>query len=239
MQQLTCNIDLSNYFYYLFFSFVLIELKPFVLKGKALGEKVLKSAKKCEQLWTILPFSCCPLVFLWKKKAYTTTTERKSFGELFWPQRKTFQAGGRYQNPIKTKKTISTTEIFPLWPPCFCSAKESSSLEQGGVCFLFPSIELHQFRTRILIQKEFPICICVCIYKTIDSRKCHVSVFISDRTVCMPRFPPTWWARQLQKTVGGEAQVTHHHHHHHLHLHHHHHHHHHRPTNPSLQILLT
>ena len=39
VQQLTCNIDLSSSFYYLFFSFVLIELKPFVLKGKVLGEK--------------------------------------------------------------------------------------------------------------------------------------------------------------------------------------------------------
>ena len=40
MQQLTCNIDLSSSFYYLFFSFVLIDLKAFVLKGKVLGEKV-------------------------------------------------------------------------------------------------------------------------------------------------------------------------------------------------------
>ena len=64
MQQLTCKIDSSRSFYYLFFSFVLLELKPFVLKGKVLGEnseKVLKSAKNYE---TILPFSCCPLVFL-------------------------------------------------------------------------------------------------------------------------------------------------------------------------------
>ena len=38
VQQLTCNIDLSCSFYYLFFSLVLIELKPFVLKGKVLGE---------------------------------------------------------------------------------------------------------------------------------------------------------------------------------------------------------
>ena len=38
VQQLTCNIDLSCYSYYLFFSFVLLELKPFVLKGKVLGE---------------------------------------------------------------------------------------------------------------------------------------------------------------------------------------------------------
>ena len=39
VQQLACNIDLSCSFYYLFFSFVLLELKPFVLKGKVLGEK--------------------------------------------------------------------------------------------------------------------------------------------------------------------------------------------------------
>ena len=40
VQQLTCKIDLSNSFYYFFFSFVLLELKPFVLKGKVPGEKL-------------------------------------------------------------------------------------------------------------------------------------------------------------------------------------------------------
>ena len=40
VQQLTCKIDLSNSFYYLFFSFVLLELKPYALKGKVLGEKL-------------------------------------------------------------------------------------------------------------------------------------------------------------------------------------------------------
>ena len=57
MQQLTCKIDLPFSFYYFFFSFVLLELKPFVLKGKVLGEKIMKkyqkvpkSAKKCEKL---------------------------------------------------------------------------------------------------------------------------------------------------------------------------------------------
>ena len=39
VQQLTCDIDPSSSFYYLFFSFVLLELKPFVLKGKVPGEK--------------------------------------------------------------------------------------------------------------------------------------------------------------------------------------------------------
>ena len=52
-QQLTCNIDLSCSFYYLFFSSVLLELKPFVLKAKVLGEnyeRVRKIVeKKCEK----------------------------------------------------------------------------------------------------------------------------------------------------------------------------------------------
>ena len=39
MQQLTCKIDSSSSFYYLFFSFVLLELKPLVFKWKVLGEK--------------------------------------------------------------------------------------------------------------------------------------------------------------------------------------------------------
>ena len=38
-QQLTCNIDLSCSCSYHFFSFVLIGLKPFVLKEKVPGEK--------------------------------------------------------------------------------------------------------------------------------------------------------------------------------------------------------
>ena len=38
VQQLTCNIDLSNSFYCFFFSFVLIELKPLVLKGESWGK---------------------------------------------------------------------------------------------------------------------------------------------------------------------------------------------------------
>ena len=67
MQQLTCNIDLSCSFYYLFFSFVLLELKPLVLSGKSWGknsEKAPKSVKKTVKMYeTILPFSCCPLVF--------------------------------------------------------------------------------------------------------------------------------------------------------------------------------
>ena len=61
VQQLTCKIDLSNSFYYLFFSFVILELKPSVLKGKVSGEKLWKSAKKCEKVWKIMK-RFCPLV---------------------------------------------------------------------------------------------------------------------------------------------------------------------------------
>ena len=61
MQQLTCNVPLSRSFYYLFLSFVLIELKPCVLKGESPGAKILKKCEKVRKSvnnsGTILPFS--------------------------------------------------------------------------------------------------------------------------------------------------------------------------------------
>ena len=47
VQQQTCNIDLSCSFIIFLFSFVVFELKPFVLKGKVLGEIFRKSVRKC------------------------------------------------------------------------------------------------------------------------------------------------------------------------------------------------
>ena len=92
VQQLTCNIDLSNYFYYLFFSFVLIELKPFVLKGKVLGEKFWKKCEKVRKIVknyeTILPFSCCPLVFFPARSRFWISKQKSlTFQQLkahFW-----------------------------------------------------------------------------------------------------------------------------------------------------------
>ena len=81
VQQLTCNIDLSSSFYYVFFSLVLIELKPFALKGKVLGknsQKMWKIMKKCENYETILPFSCCPLLFLWCRHAPAKFLQQKT-----------------------------------------------------------------------------------------------------------------------------------------------------------------
>ena len=46
MQQLTCNIDLSRSFYYLFFFFVLIEPKTLCFEGESPGGKLMK---KCEK----------------------------------------------------------------------------------------------------------------------------------------------------------------------------------------------
>ena len=48
VQQLTCNIDSSFSFYYLFFSFVLLELKPW----ESPGGKIMKSVKNCECTFT-------------------------------------------------------------------------------------------------------------------------------------------------------------------------------------------
>ena len=50
----TTNIQhqcVQLFLFYLFFSFVLIELKPFVLKGKVLGENSEKSAKKVPKIY--------------------------------------------------------------------------------------------------------------------------------------------------------------------------------------------
>ena len=60
------NRFVQIFLFYLFFSFVLLELKPFVLKGLTWGKimkKCQKVPKNVKNYETILPFSCCPLVF--------------------------------------------------------------------------------------------------------------------------------------------------------------------------------
>ena len=72
VQQLTCNVDLSSSFFLSFLLFSSLWAKALCFEGEVLGEKFWKSVKKCEKVRksvkyyeTILPFSCCPLVFLW------------------------------------------------------------------------------------------------------------------------------------------------------------------------------
>ena len=132
MQQLTCNIDLSCSFYYRFFSFVLIELKPFVLKGKVLGEKsenFWKSAKKCEKSETILPFSCCPLVFPWhfgglrsrrSQNCFTNSTRHKDLGQMW---RHVSRAG----NPPKKPPT----QIYPKDTAVLKTLRDSEFLRRS------------------------------------------------------------------------------------------------------------
>ena len=89
----TTKVQNGLVFFFLF-SFILFyslwtktAVKPLNYKkspgGKILKkcEKVWKSVEKCQKVWksaeTILPFSCCPLVFLWKFRA-GTSPQRKS-----------------------------------------------------------------------------------------------------------------------------------------------------------------
>ena len=83
-----------------------------------------------------------------KKKADTTTTERKSFRERFWPQRKTVQAGGGYKSPIKTRKAISTAEIFPLWTHFFSLQRKLLHWSRAVYGPFFPGTEVCALQAR-------------------------------------------------------------------------------------------
>ena len=92
-----------------------------------------------------------------KKKAYTTTTERKSFGELFWPQRKTFQAGGEYKNPIKTRENhIHHQNLSSVGPTFFCKEKFCTGAGRCMVAF-FPanSVTVCAYTLRISFSSDF------------------------------------------------------------------------------------
>ena len=65
----------------------------------------------------------------------TTTTEKKSFGELFWPQRKIFQAGGGYIDPIKTRKPYLPPKFF-LSAPIFFGKEKFLTQTGAGWCML-------------------------------------------------------------------------------------------------------
>ena len=90
----------------------------------------------------LLVFQCCRGVAPEKKTAYTTTTERKSFRKLCGLKEKHSRPVVDTKSPINIRKTISTTEIFSLWPPFL--GKESSSPEQGSVCFFSSPSALHR-----------------------------------------------------------------------------------------------
>ena len=128
-----------------------------------------------------------------KTKAYTTTTEGKSFGELFWPQRKTFQVGGGYKNPMETRKTISTTEIFPLWPPFF---RQRKVLHWSRVvnAFFFPVFLGYRTSIARCVAKWGIALICLC-------KKRH------QRGVSHPVGGLLGWLRKY-RAIGGIAAIV-------------------------------
>ena len=69
-----------------------------------------------------------------KKKTYTTTTERKSFGKLFWPQRQNFPGPWWIRKPYKNQENHVYHRNLSSVAPYFFG--KVPSLEQGGVCFL-------------------------------------------------------------------------------------------------------
>ena len=72
-----------------------------------------------------------------REKSVHNHHRKKIFWRTFLASRKTFQAGGGYKNPIKTRKTISTTEIFPLWTPFF-RQKKVLHWSRAVYAFFFP-----------------------------------------------------------------------------------------------------
>ena len=74
-----------------------------------------------------------------EEKSVHDHTKRESFRELFWPQTRTFWAGGGYKNPIQTRKTISTTEIFHQWAPIFFGKEKFLHWSRAVYAFFFPS----------------------------------------------------------------------------------------------------
>ena len=81
-----------------------------------------------------------------RTKAYTTTAERKSFGELFWPQRKTFQAGGGYKNPYKNQENhIHHRNLSSVDPLFIFLQRKDLHWSRAVYAFFFPAISLENF----------------------------------------------------------------------------------------------
>ena len=100
---------------------------------------------------------------------------------------------------IKTRQTISTTEIFPLWTPFFF-AKKSSALEQGGVCFLFPSVRrMNANRAiRIAAQRTQGLRTKFCVFRWRSGRqrtlvviRIAATTLASDSAITIARFRPS------------------------------------------------
>ena len=117
-----------------------------------------------------------------KKKAYTTTTKRKSFGELFWPQRETFQAGGGYKNPTKTrKKTFFYHRNPSSMAPCFIR-----KLSHFGHFLRGRSL-----KGRCNIRVYVPVCVPVCVCPSSPPHNPTHAVGLNNRIPPTPIHDPS------------------------------------------------
>ena len=72
-----------------------------------------------------------------KKRTRPPQKKKKPFGELFWPQKNIFQAGGGYKALWKPGNHIYHRNLSFVATISLPKAKKNSALEQGGVCFFF------------------------------------------------------------------------------------------------------
>ena len=67
-----------------------------------------------------------------EEKSVHNHHRKKNLSEnFFWPQRKTFQAGGGYDNPIKTRKPYPPLKSFPCGPHFFLQREVLSRWSRG------------------------------------------------------------------------------------------------------------
>ena len=138
---------------------------------------------------------------------------------------KTLLASEKLSKPVVDTKTlsninkesISTTKIFFQWPPSL-SAKKSSSLEQGGIWFLFDG-EWYNSRPGLEIAGEAPRGLKKVVskqmsgfFKSESSKPVHIRTYLHEtperpkQTSRIARFPESPETPQREATKSVESQ---------------------------------
>ena len=81
--------------------------------------------------------SACLRLFAEKKNVHDHHRKKIIWKTFLASKRNTFQVGGGYQNPMKTRKTISTTESF-LCGPHFFWQRKVLHWSRAVYAFFFP-----------------------------------------------------------------------------------------------------
>ena len=131
--------------------------------GKVLKkcEKVWKSARKCENAETILPFSCCPLVFLWLLISGTSplssgVRKRVVFKGWFWemfPVTKKPELGYIRLSPLYQKPERGCMRMFPSTENRNEGIRKKPQFYETALCFPQMSAEhsrIHLVRRRLV-----------------------------------------------------------------------------------------